>query len=177
MVTVTDKATDKVRRDRGYLVFTIVVIVVAAAVDQLSKALILAGMEPGGVVPLIGDWFRFHLVFNPGAAFSFGTSFTWVFTAIQLIFVVGILWHSPRVDGRLAALGLALVAGGAAGNLTDRLFRDPGFFVGHVVDFISVGDFAVFNVADSCITVGVLVFLLSALLDARAGSRDTEVAA
>ncbi|MBV7292078.1 signal peptidase II [Corynebacterium sp. TAE3-ERU16] len=177
MVIVTDKATDKVRRNRGYLVFTIVVIVVAAAVDQLSKALILAGMEPGEAVPLIGDWFRFHLVFNPGAAFSFGTSFTWVFTAIQLIFVVGILWNSPRVDGRLAALGLALVAGGAAGNLTDRLFRDPGFFVGHVVDFISVGDFAVFNVADSCITVGVVVFLLSALLDARTGSRATEVTA
>ncbi|MEZ2120953.1 signal peptidase II [Corynebacterium sp. CCM 9204] len=166
-----------VRRNKGYLAFTVVVIVIAATVDQMSKALVLAGMEPGEVVPLIGEWFRFHLVFNPGAAFSFGTSFTWVFTAIQLLFVVGILWNSPRVDGRLAAFGLALVGGGAAGNLIDRLFRDPAFFFGHVVDFISVGNFAVFNVADSCITVGVIVFLVSALLDSRAGGHRSEVSA
>ena len=59
---------------------------------------------------------------------------------------------------------MALIAGGALGNVIDRLFRSPGFFFGHVVDYISVGSFAVFNIADACITVGVAVLLAAMLL-------------
>ena len=137
--------------------------VAVAAVDQLIKQFMLGWLEPGVAQPVIGDWFRFYLLFNSGAAFSMGEDFTWVFTAIQLAFVVGALWFAPRMDNRWEALGLALVAGGALGNLCDRLFRDPGFWFGHVVDYISVGDFAVFNLADAAITVGVGVFLLATL--------------
>ena len=112
---------------------------------------------------MIGDWFRFYLLFNSGAAFSMGENLTWLFTAIQLAFVLGALWFGPRMTSKWEALGLALIAGGALGNLIDRLFRDPGFWFGHVVDYISVGNFAVFNLADASITVGVVVFILGTL--------------
>ncbi|MDO4928351.1 MAG: signal peptidase II [Corynebacterium sp.] len=139
-------------------------IVVIALVDQLIKFLMLDLLADGNVIYVIGDWFRFRLLFNPGAAFSFGTGATWIFTCIQLAFVVGISWYSPRIQDRWTAVGLGLVAGGAAGNLIDRLFREPGFFVGHVVDFISIGNFAVFNIADSAITCGVIVYICSAFI-------------
>lgn len=144
-----------------------VIILVVAAVDQATKAIMMAWLEPGVPVTVIGDWFRFLLLFNPGAAFSMGENSTWLFTTIQLTFVVAIAIAAPRIRDRGQALGLALIAGGALGNLIDRLFRDPGFWFGHVVDFISVGGFAVFNIADSAITVGVVVFVLAMLTEER----------
>lgn len=139
------------------------IVILAAIIDQISKAIMLATLEPGVPRAVIGDWFRFYLLFNPGAAFSMGTNSTWLFTTIQLAFVLGIAWYSPQVRDRWQAVGLALIGGGALGNLVDRLFRDPGFYFGHVVDFISVGSFAVFNIADSCITIGVLCFVLGVM--------------
>ncbi|MEJ5927435.1 signal peptidase II [Corynebacterium sp. H128] len=136
--------------------------IVAAAVDQGTKAIMLNLLDPGVAMPILGDWFRFYLLFNPGAAFSMGENSTWLFTTIQLVFVLGIAVFARRVRQPWQATGLALIAGGALGNLIDRLFREPGFYFGHVVDFISVGSFAVFNIADSCITVGVLCFIISA---------------
>ncbi|WP_425292303.1 signal peptidase II [Corynebacterium mayonis] len=121
----------------------------------------LAFLEPGVPVTVLGDWFRLYLLFNPGAAFSMGQNSTWLFTTIQLGFVVGALIAAPRITQPWEAVGLALIAGGALGNLTDRLLRAPGFWFGHVVDYISVGRFAVFNLADAAITVGVAVFIAS----------------
>ena len=144
-----------------------VIILVVAVIDQATKALMLAWLEPGVPVLVIGDWFRFLLLFNPGAAFSMGENSTWLFTTIQLLFVVGISVAARRIHDRGQAFGLALIAGGALGNLIDRLFREPGFWFGHVVDFISVGGFAVFNVADAAITVGVVVFVLVLFLEER----------
>jgi len=151
-------------RRYGRLVLAITLIV--AVVDQIVKTLILANMSPGEKVPIIGDWFRFLLTFNSGAAFSMGENSTWVFTTIQLVFIVAVFtYFLPRLGSRWTAVGVALIAGGALGNVIDRLFRTPGFFVGHVVDFISVGSFAIFNVADSAITVGVVVFIIGVVLE------------
>lgn len=144
------------------------VIVTVAALDQLVKQIMLSWLEPGEPVNIIGDWFRFYLLFNPGAAFSMGQDSTWLFTTIQLVFVVGISLYAPKVRHLWTGVGLALVAGGALGNLLDRLFRDPGFYFGHVVDYISVGGFAVFNIADAAITCGVIVFLIGMFLEERA---------
>lgn len=144
-----------------HLGIVVAVMLVIAALDQVVKQIMVSWLEPGQAVPVIGDWFRFYLLFNPGAAFSMGQNSTWLFTTIQLLFVVGALWFGPRMDTRWEALGLALIAGGALGNLFDRLFREPGFWFGHVVDYISVGNFAVFNLADAAITVGVVVFVLA----------------
>ncbi|WP_290279857.1 signal peptidase II [Corynebacterium faecale] len=148
-----------------------VIIVVIAAIDQVVKQIMLNWLEPGEPVSVIGDWLRFYLLFNPGAAFSMGENSTWLFTSIQLAFVVGISIYAPRVKHRWVGIGLAMVAGGALGNLVDRLFRDPGFYVGHVVDYISVGSFAVFNIADASITTGVVVFLIGMFLEDRDAAR------
>lgn len=137
------------------------VVIIIAIIDQTTKTIMLNWLEPGEPVEVIGDWLRFYLLFNPGAAFSMGQSSTWLFTCIQIAFILGVAIYSPRVTDRWVGFGLALIAGGAAGNLLDRLFREPQFFLGHVVDFISVGNFAVFNIADSAITVGVVVFVIA----------------
>lgn len=147
------------------------IIVIVAIIDQLTKILMLNILQDGPIY-LIGDWFRFRLLFNPGAAFSMGENSTWLFTCIQIAFVVGIVVAAPRIHHRITAVGLALIAGGALGNLIDRLFRAPEFFLGHVVDFISIGNFAVFNIADSAITCGVVVFIIGMLLEEREERKD-----
>nr|WP_268913989.1 signal peptidase II [Corynebacterium uropygiale] len=143
------------------------IVLAIAVIDQVTKALVLHYLEPGVALPVIGDWFRFLLVFNPGAAFSFGTGATWVFTCIQLGFLILAAVVIPRTRDPWTVVALALIAGGALGNLVDRLCRAPAFFVGHVVDFISVGSFAIFNVADSAITCGVILFLVASLTEQR----------
>ena len=97
---------------------------------------------------------------------------TWLFTAIQLVFVVGALLYAPKLTKKWEAIGIGLIAGGALGNLCDRLFREPGFWFGHVVDYISVGNFAVFNLADAAITVGVVVYFIAALTGELNGGDD-----
>ena len=160
------------QRTPRYLALVVAVMLAVAAVDQGVKQLMLNWLEPGVPQPVIGDWFRFYLLFNSGAAFSMGENLTWVFTAIQLAFVLGALWFGPRMSSKWEALGVAMIAGGALGNLIDRLFRDPGFWFGHVVDYISVGNFAVFNLADAAITVGVVVYFIAALTGELNGGDD-----
>ena len=159
-----------VRAGRRWTWFIVGIMVAIAAIDQVVKQLMLSFLEPGQPVNVIGDWFRLFLLFNPGAAFSMGENSTWLFTTIQLVFVVGALIAAPRITSRWEAVGIALIAGGALGNLTDRLFREPGFWFGHVVDYISVGRFAVFNIADAAITIGVVVFVVAVFAAERRGS-------
>lgn len=160
------------QRTPRYLGLVVAVMLAIGAVDQGVKQLMLNWLEPGVPQLVIGDWFRFYLLFNSGAAFSMGENLTWVFTAIQLAFVLGALWFGPRMSSKWEALGVAMIAGGALGNLIDRLFRDPGFWFGHVVDYISVGNFAVFNLADAAITVGVVVYFIAALTGELNGGDD-----
>lgn len=140
------------------------VVAAVALLDQVTKTFMVSWLEPGESVAVIGDWFRFRLLFNPGAAFSMGSGSTWLFTVIQIAFIAAVAIYAPRVRDPWLAVGLGLIAGGAAGNLFDRLARPPAFFLGHVVDFVSVGNFAVFNLADAAITVGVVVFIAATLL-------------
>lgn len=115
--------------------------------------------------PLIADLVRVTLAYNQGAAFSthFGPYQRWVLIAIAVAMLVALAcWYRPAARaGRVAIIGLALVAGGAVGNLLDRLISDRG-----VVDFLDLGvgatRFFVFNVADAGISVGT-VLLLAAL--------------
>ena len=150
-----------VRRRR----LTLIAAVMAAVglVDQVVKQIMVTTLTPGEPVAVIGDWFNWLLLFNSGAAFSMGQNLTWLITAIQLGFVIGALVFGPRLHNRWEVLGIALIAGGALGNLIDRLFRPPGFWFGHVVDYIAIGDFAVFNLADTFINIGVGVFIVSLL--------------
>lgn len=130
------------------------------AIDQLSKWAVVENLEPNTSYPVLGEWFRLYLVRNPGAAFSFGTDATVVFSCIQIAAVALCLFLAFRAKSWWSIFPIGLIGGGAAGNLIDRIFRYPGNLHGHVVDFFSFGSFAIFNVADSAITVGVALYLL-----------------
>ncbi|MFN8195006.1 MAG: signal peptidase II [Nocardioidaceae bacterium] len=120
----------------------------------------LTGREPLNVV---GDLLRFNLTRNPGAAFSTGTGLTLALSSLAVVAVVVILWVGRRVGTRLWALALGLLLAGVGGNLTDRLFRAPGPMRGHVVDFMQLPHWPIFNVADICIDTGVALIVLQAL--------------
>jgi signal peptidase II len=125
--------------------------------DQGSKLWAEANLTVGESTPLIGDLLRFQLIYNPGAAFSIGTGFTWIFTIIAAIVVVAIAIFAWRVTSRAWSILFGLLLGGAATHLGDRLFREPSFAQGHVVDFIAYGNFFIGNIADIVI-VGCGVF-------------------
>lgn len=138
----------------------VVMLVIAAlivAVDQIAKVLAVANLEDSRPIELIGDTVRLVLLRNPGAAFSMGTEFTVVLSIVATVVVAGLLWFSRRVHSRWWAWGLGLILGGAAGNLVDRYFRAPGILQGHVVDYMAVGWWPVFNVADASLVTGVIV--------------------
>lgn len=139
------------------------------ALDQASKAWVVGTMAEGETIPVLGPVLQWHFVRNPGAAFSMGAGTTWIFSIIAAAVVVAILVLARRIRSRLWAAALGLVLGGALGNLTDRLFREPGFGVGHVIDFISTPWMmpAIYNVADSAIVVAMCGVVLLTLLDRR----------
>lgn len=143
---------------RGTLALVAVLVVI---IDQLTKIWAVVALEGEPAVPILGDWFQLTLLRNPGAAFSMGgEGATWLFTTIQIAFVILAIWISGRLWTRWPAAAFGFIAGGAGGNLIDRLFRDPSFYFGHVVDFLHVSGFAVFNMADVAINIG--VFMLAA---------------
>lgn len=149
---------------------------VALAADQVSKYFVLQSLTPGDPVRILGDFLVFVLVFNPGAAFSLGESVTWVFTIAPAAVAVAIVWLMlTRVRSRAWAIVLGLLLGGVLGNLTDRLLRDPGFPVGHVVDFISTPWMmpAIYNVADMFIVCDMIAVAVLVLLGLHMdGTRD-----
>ncbi|WP_017557850.1 signal peptidase II [Nocardiopsis baichengensis] len=143
-------------------VLVAVVAAVALALDFATKEIALARFAPGESVAVVGDLLRFTLVFNPGAAFSIGTGMTWVFSLISIGVVVYIIVIARRLRSLAWAVSLGLILGGAAGNLVDRLFRAPGPFHGHVVDWIQLPNWPVFNLADSSLVVGSALAVLLA---------------
>jgi len=136
------------------------------ALDQGVKALVVANLPYGQVVPVLGDALQFLYVRNPGAAFSFAVNMTWVFSIVSTAVVVGIIVYARRIRSMWWAIVLGMLLGGALGNLLDRLFREPGFGRGHVVDFISTPWMmpAIYNVADAFICVSMVVFVLLVVL-------------
>ena len=134
------------------------------AVDVISKAIIVARMPGHPPIRLLGGALTITLTRNGGAAFSIGTSMTILFTLIALGVVVYILRAARNLRSIGWAITLGLLLGGAMGNLVDRIFRAPGLFQGHVVDWIELPDWPVFNLAYSAIVcAGVLVVLLALL--------------
>jgi signal peptidase II len=137
---------------------------VVLALDIITKVLAVKLLTPGQPVPIIGDTVTWTLVRNSGAAFSMATGYTWVLTVIATGVVVGIFWMGRRLVSPWWAIGLGMILGGAMGNLVDRFFRSPGPLRGHVVDFLSIGWWPVFNVADPSVVGGaILLVTLSAM--------------
>jgi len=154
-----------------WLLFTIAGLVIA--LDQISKAIVRANIPYGGSwMPV--DWlspvFRFVYIDNTGAAFGLFKSGGLIFAILAVIIAIIIMIYYPQIPKteKLTRIAVALQMGGALGNLVDRIF------IGSVTDFISVGSFPVFNIADSSITIGVGLLILSLWLDERRTKKNTE---
>lgn len=148
------------------------------AADIITKSIVVAHLRPGEPVHVIGSVVEFNLLRNSGAAFSLGTGYTVVFTAIAVAVIVYIARTARRLRSTAWAIALGLLLGGACGNLVDRIFRSPGIFRGDVVDFIEVTRYwPVFNLADSAIVCGGILTVLLALLgyhmDGTRGDQET----
>jgi signal peptidase II len=144
------------------------------ALDQLLKHLVVSNLAGRPPVDLVGDFVQLRYTTNSGGAFSLLTGAPLFFGVMAIVIVAGILYASRRTEplSMLAALGLIL--GGALGNLADRLFRGQELLRGEVVDFVKVGIWPVFNLADSCVVVG---GVLLALFLSRAETDHDEAAA
>jgi signal peptidase II len=153
----------------GTIVAILAALVLAA--DQFSKYLALQNLPLQVNVTVLGDFLSFYLVKNPGAAFSFGSGVTWIFSIALAAVAVAIIWLAvTKVRSRIWAVVLGLLLGGVLGNLTDRLLREPGFGVGHVIDFINTPwmwfwtNPAIFNVADIFIVCDMIAIALLVLI-------------
>lgn len=150
---------------------------IAAAVhlaDLGTKQLALAQLHDGVPVRLLGGAVYLSLTRNSGAAFSMGADHTWVFTIFATVAVGALVWLARGVRSVPWAVSLGLILGGVLGNLTDRVFRAPAAFQGHVVDMVSLFDpygrvWPVFNLADSALVCGVV---LAVFLEFTGRTRD-----
>ncbi|HQR81225.1 MAG TPA: signal peptidase II [Actinomycetota bacterium] len=133
-------------------------------VDQLTKAWAVAALEGGPERPVLGELLKFSFVRNSGAAFGLGAGATIVFSLLAIVVAVVLFRMSTRLVSMWWAVALGLMLGGAVGNLIDRLFRSPAPLQGHVVDFLRLPHWPVFNVADmSLVTAAVMIVGLSLL--------------
>ncbi len=158
------------RRRLGGLRWALPVVAVVAVVDQLTKQWALDRLIPGSCdtpdacIDLVAGA-RLHLVFNTGAAFARGQGFGPVLGVLVGVITVALLVAAARRTDRLGPSLLGLVAGGAIGNLIDRVTRaEEGFLSGAVVDFVDLGWWPVFNVADAAVVCGVVGFVALAWL-------------
>ena len=149
-------------RPRSLLVFAGVA-VVGYTLDLVTKVLAVEHLADRAPVQVVGDFLTLSLARNPGAAFSTGTSYTLVLTCVAIAAAVTVLWISRRLRSTGWAIGLGFLMAGVLGNLTDRIFRAPGSFRGHVVDFLQLPHWPIFNVADVCINVAAGVIILQAV--------------
>jgi signal peptidase II len=142
----------------------IVAIAVAAIVtlDQLTKVWAVAALSDAPL-SIIGDDVEFHLTRNPGGAFGRFRGMTPLLALAAVLVAVFLVRAVKRARDMWTVAALTLVLGGALGNLCDRFARSPGVLRGHVVDFVKVGWFPVFNVADSCITIGATLLVVRSL--------------
>jgi len=162
----TASPTGPGRRPRvrtGALVVFGVIALVGYAADVVTKVLAVEHLTDQPPRPVVGDVLTLYLARNPGAAFSTGTSYTLVLTCVAAVAALAVLWAVRRLRSTGWAIGLGFLMAGVLGNLTDRLFRSPAVFRGHVVDFIQLPNWPIFNVADICINIAAGVIILQAV--------------
>jgi signal peptidase II len=160
--SLTERDPQAPRTRRSLVLFASVALAVYL-LDLATKSWAVHALADRAPVRVVGELLRLDLVFNPGAAFSTGTGYTVVLTFVAITAVLVVLWTARRLASPLWAVGLGFLLGGVLGNLTDRLFRPPGFLRGHVVDFLRLPDFPVFNVADMAINVAAAIIIVQAL--------------
>jgi len=144
---------------RAWAVFAVVAATLYVA-DQLSKRAAVEHLSGRTDVNVVGELLQLHLTRNPGAAFSLGTGFTVGLSCLAIVATVVVLLVSRRVVDRVWAAGLGSLLAGIGGNLTDRMLREPAPFRGHVIDFLQLPHWPIFNVADVSIDIGAGLILL-----------------
>jgi signal peptidase II len=156
----TDPAAAEPAAPTNHRVVFVLVAVAAYAVDLGTKLLAVAHLNPDEPKNVVGSLLRLDLVRNPGAAFSTGTSYTLLLSLIALVAAGVVIRFGRRLGDRTWAVALGLLLAGVCGNLTDRVFRQPGVLRGRVVDFLELPHWPVFNVADMLIDAAVLLVIL-----------------
>jgi len=159
---------------RSRLRLTLLIAVVLVVLDQLSKHWALNALTNNPPRPVFWT-LQWNLTFNSGMAFSKGQGAGPIIGVIALGVVGIVLWGLRKYDSRIVAVAGGLVVGGALGNVVDRVFRDEGWMRGSVVDFIDFQWFPIFNIADTAVNVGAILFALWSLTSAAA--RDEPAAA
>lgn len=159
--------TDTLKKlQRGIAMLSIIryLIAIAAliAVDQGVKIWVLNALQPIGSMPVLGNILEFSYVENRGAAFGILQNARWFFITVTILLVIVCIFFLffRKMKSRLANAALILIIAGGIGNLIDRIFR------GFVVDFIyfKAINFAVFNIADSCVVIGAVLLCIYVML-------------
>jgi signal peptidase II len=152
----TDRSAPASRHRRVF----VAVAVSAYALDLVTKVLAVRHLTDHTPVDVVGSWLRLDLVRNPGAAFSTGTSYTLLLSVIAVVAAVVVIRTGRRLGDRTWAVALGMLLAGVLGNLTDRIFREPAVLRGHVVDFLALPHWPVFNVADMLIDAAVILIIV-----------------
>ncbi len=152
-------------------VFAIALVVVV--LDQFAKWWAVKHLEFQSEISVIGNFVKLSFARNPGAAFSFATGSTIVFTALAIGVAAVIVRTSRTLTNPWWAACLGALLGGAIGNLLDRLFRSPGIGKGHVVDFIRFPHYPLFNIADCAIVGSAIVMVVMSLRGIEMSSEET----
>jgi len=128
--------------------------------DFATKSWALNSLDSRNPVKLLGNFLQLTLLKNSGAAFSLAQGATIIFTIFAISVVVAIAYYSTKITSFGWSIVLGLALGGILGNLSDRIFRAPGFFTGHVIDWIQLPNWPVFNLADSAIVVAATIAVI-----------------
>ena len=147
---------------------------VVVALDQVTKALAVAQLEGQPPVQLIGEWLQLTFVRNPGAAFSLAGNYTILISLVAIGVAVAIVRTSRTLTSTWWAIVLGGILGGALGNLLDRIFRDPAPFRGHVVDFLALPNWPVFNVADMALVGSAILAVILSIAGVEMGDPDPD---
>ena len=128
--------------------------------DLATKIWAVSALSNKPDIKVFGSFFQLTLVRNSGAAFSFATGATIFLTVFSLFVLTAIFYISPRITSKGWAVVLGLVMGGIIGNLIDRIFREPGVLRGHVIDWMQLPYWPIFNIADSAIVIAALTAMV-----------------
>ena len=129
-------------------------------IDLGTKVWAVEVLSSRANVKVIGSFLQLTFVQNSGAAFGIGAGSTIIFTFFALAVLIFITRYALQITSKGWALVCGLVLGGILGNLTDRIFREPSFLQGHVIDWIQIPNWPVFNIADSAIVIAAVLAII-----------------
>ena len=128
--------------------------------DLATKIWAVEYLSHCGSVKILGSFFQLNFIRNSGAAFSFASGATLLLSFFGIAVLIAITYYAPSLTSQGWAVVLGLVMGGVLGNLTDRIFREPGLLRGHVIDWMQLPHWPIFNIADTAIVAAALISIV-----------------